>query len=182
MGLSIRNIKKGLKIKIKKCVALLDEEYRGLNYTIYFYENREKLQKEQKNRPDMKEENYVQVLSGQTEIAGITIGEKGKIKIFLFLFGDIKRKPGEVMELIGNVYHEIRHAWQNENNLFQNEEEIAIIDGNLEAYYKLPSERDAYRFQEEQMQKHGNKVLEIFGFNMGCKYELKPEIREAIYS
>ena len=182
MGISIRNLKKGLEIKIKKCIALLGEEYASLNYTIYFYENREALQKEQNNKPDMKTEQYIQILNGQTETAGVTIGEEGKIKIFLFLFGNIKRDPNEIISLIGNLYHEIRHAWQNENNLFQNEEEISTIDGNLESYLKLPSEKDAYRFQEEQMQKHGEIILGIFGFNLKFNYQLKAEIREAIYS
>jgi hypothetical protein len=134
----------------------------------------------------MTEEQYEQILTGQTATAGITIGDKGKIKIFLFLFGDIKRNPTEVINLIGNLYHEIRHAWQTENNLFQDEEEISIIDGNLASYYSLPSEKDAYRFQEEQLQKHGKKILEILGIKLGdnieFRYELKAEIREVIYS
>ncbi|WP_342545388.1 hypothetical protein [Lysinibacillus sp. FSL K6-4013] len=181
MGLNIRNLKKGLEIKINKCIALLGEEYASLNYTIYFYENREKLLKEQKNKPDMKAEQYTQIFNGETETAGVTIGEMGRIKIFLFLFGDIKRDPNEIISLIGNLYHEIRHAWQNENKLFQIEEEISTIDGNLDSYLKLPSEKDAYRFQEEQMQKHGEKILEIFGFNLKFTYQLKPEIRKVIY-
>jgi hypothetical protein len=35
--------------------------------------------------------------------AGITIGEKGRIKIFLFLFDDLKKNPNEVINLIGNL-------------------------------------------------------------------------------
>lgn len=171
-----------MQIKIKKCIALLGEEYTSLNYTIHFYENREKLQKEQKNNPVMKDEQYAQILNGQIEAAGVTVGEKGQIKIFLFLFENLKRDPNEVINLVGNLYHEIRHAWQNENNLFQDEEEISTIDGNFESYLKLPSEKDAYRFQDEQMKKHGERALEIFGFNLKFRYELKPEVREAIYS
>lgn len=182
MGLNLRNINKGLELKINKCIALLDEEYKSLNFTIHFYENKEKLLKERKNKPDMKEENYEQILAGQNEALGVTIGEKGIIKIFLFLLEDIKRNPSEVIELIGNIYHEIRHAWQVENKLFQDEEEISTLDGNLEAYYRLPSEKDAFQFQEKQMQKHGNKILEIFGWgDKTMKYELKPEIKNAIY-
>lgn len=182
MGLSLRNIKKGLEIKINKCITFLGEEYTSLNYTIYFYETRERLLKEQKNKPDMKTEQYTQILNGQTETAGVTIEEKGRIKIFLFRFEDIKRDPNEIIRLIGNLYHEIRHAWQNDNKLYRNEEEISTIDENLESYLKLPSEKDAYRFQEEQIKNHGDKILEIFGFNLKFEYQLKPEIREAIYS
>lgn len=180
MGLSLRNIKKGLEIKINKCITLLGEKYIPLNYTIYFYENREKLHTELKNKPEMKVEPIYTDIKWQTEIAGVTIEEKGRIKIFLFLFENIKKDPNEIIRLIGNLYHEIRHVWQNENKLYQNEEEISTIDGNLESYLKLPSEKDAYRFQEEQIKKHGEKILEIFGFNLKFEYQLKSEIREAI--
>ncbi|MGF9975492.1 hypothetical protein [Viridibacillus arvi] len=180
--INIRNAKKGLELKIKKCLALLDEEYTALNYTIYFYENRGKFLKEQTGKADMQEKQYEQILNGKIEAAGITIGEKRIIKIFLFLFGDLKRDPKEILNVIATLFHEIRHAWQNENNLFQNEEEISTIDGNFESYLRLPSEKDAYRFQEAQMQEHAESILEIFGFNLKCKYILNSEIRDVIYS
>jgi len=183
MGLSIRNLNKELEEKFRKCIALLGEEYSSLNYTIYFYENPEKLQVEQNTKPDMEPEQYMQILNGKTKTAGVTISDKEKIKIFLFQFGDINSNPKEVIDLIGNLYHEIRHAWQNENNLFQNEEKISTIDGNFESYLKLPSEKDAYRFQIEQLEKHGERIIEIFfGFKRKFTYQIKPEIKKAIYS
>lgn len=182
MGLSLRNIHKGLGLKINKCLDLLEKEYKDLNYTIYFYEKPEKLEKERRNKPDLNEEQYNQILAGQNITAGITIGEKGIIKIFLFLYEDVKKNPKEVIDLIGNLYHEIRHAWQAENKMFEDEEEISILDGNLESYYSLPSEKDAYKFQEEQMKLHGKKILEIFGYSYEFKYELNKEIRDIIYS
>ncbi|MCQ0952740.1 hypothetical protein L2I63_03180 [Bacillus cereus] len=187
MGLGIRNLNAGLKSKIKKCIALLDEEYQSLDFTIYFYEKAEKLEKEKGKNPDLKIEEYKQILQGEVPTAGITIGDQGKIKIFLFLFDDLKKNPNEVINLIGNLYHEIRHAWQFEKALFQDEEDIQTIDGNLETYYSLPSEKDAYKFQEEQMQKHWRRSLEIFGINTDgvrkdYEYKLLDEIREIIYS
>lgn len=182
MGLTIRNLNnKFLEIKIKQCIGFLENEYKALNYTITFYEKRGDLTKERKENPNLKEENYEQILSGKTEAAGVTIGDKKEIKIFLFLFNDLKKDPNGVTELIGNLYHEIRHAWQVENNMFQDEEEISKIDGNLEAYLKLPSEIDAYKFQDKQMKKLAPRVLKIFGHQKGIIYELKPEIRDAIY-
>lgn len=182
MSISLRGIKKGLSTKISKCIALLSAEFTSLNYTIYFYESREKFEKEHIEKPEMKDEQYTQILNGVIETSGVTIGEKGKIKIFLFLFDDVKKDPNEVIKLIGNIYHEIRHAWQNEKGLFKDEEELYTIDGNLEEYYSLPSEKDAYRFQEEKMQTYGNEILKIFGFNFGIHYQLKPEIKKVIDS
>lgn len=186
MGLNIRYLNKSLEIKIKKCIALLGEEYMALNFTIYFYESRVKLQKERDNKPDLKKEQYEQILNGEIETAGLTIWEEGKIKIFLFLFQDLKKDPNEIINLIGNLYHEIRHAWQSEKNLYQDEKEVCTIDGNLESYLSLQSEKDAYRFQEEQMQEHGKEILGIFGFRMKesieFKYRLEDEIRKIIYS
>lgn len=184
MELSVRNLNsdKWLKRKIISCIALLDDEYKNLDFTVNFYDKREKLQKERDNKPDLKADTYEQILTGKKEIAGLTIGEKGKIKIFLFKFGNVKSNPKEVISLIANIFHEIRHAWQYNNGVFQDEDEISFIDGNLEAYYSQPSEKDAYLFQEEQMKKHGKKVLEIFGFDIGLKYELQDEVKAAISS
>ncbi|WP_054708124.1 hypothetical protein [Bacillus sp. JCM 19041] len=185
MGLSLINLNsnKSLERKIRKCIALLDDEYKDLNFTINFYGKREKLQKERNIKPDLKEENYLQILAGKYMTTGLTIGEKGEIKIFLFHFGNLKKKPREVILLIGNIFHEIRHAWQFKNGLFQDENEITVIDENPKAYYRKPSEKDAYIFQEQQMKKHGGEILEIFGFLVeGYEFELNDEIKEAIYS
>lgn len=91
MRLNIRQLNKSLEIKIKKCIALLGEEYMSLNFTIYFYETREKLQKERDNKPDLKREHYEQILNGEIETAGLTIWEEGKIKIFLYLISPSHR-------------------------------------------------------------------------------------------
>lgn len=182
MGLSNRNIKNGLKKKIEKCILLLGEEYTSLKFTIYYYPNKEKLQNEQFNKPDMKEENYRQILYGYNEISGITIGEQGKIKIFLFMYKNIEKDPEEIILLIANLYHEIRHAWQYENKLFLGENEVLTIDDNKELYYSLPSEKDAYKFQEKEMQKYSKKILGIFGIHdIYFEYRLKKEIRDIVF-
>ncbi|MDZ4410536.1 hypothetical protein ORL62_21805 [Bacillus cereus] len=80
------------------------------------------------------------------------------------------------------MYHEIRHAWQFENNLFQDEKEIDTIDGDFESYLSLPYEKDAYRFQDENMKKYGEEILRIFGFQLKINYRLADEIRNIIYS
>lgn len=132
----------------------------------------------------MEPEYYDQIINGYIETAGIILIGKGKIKIFLFMFDDLEKNIEEVLELIGNLYHEIRHAWQYENKVFQGEEEFSTNDGNFESYIQLPSEKDAYLFQEEQLKRYWRKILEIFYYkvdkNIEIKYELKPEITKAI--
>lgn len=186
MGLSIRNVNKGLQLKIIKCIELLGEEYTSLDFTLYFYDSRERLEKERLNKSDMADESYEQILTGENEAGGITLGEKGKIKIFLFLFGDVKRDRSEMIKLIANIYHELRHAWQYKNNLYKDEPEISKIDGNFEDYLSLPSEKDAFKFQEKVMQELGDQILEILGIklgeNEGYKYQLMDKIREIVYS
>lgn len=64
------------------------------------------------------------------------------------------------------MYHEIRHAWQFENNLFQDEKEIDTIDGDFESYLSLPYEKDAYRFQDENMKKIRGRNFKDFWFSV----------------
>ncbi|GEM_PF-2447739 len=186
MGLKLRNLNKSLEFKVSKCIALLDDEYRALDFTIDFYKNRERLKQEQKNNPEMSEEQYKQILSGENSTSGITISDLKKIKIFLFLYDKkIETKPSEIILLIGNIYHELRHAWQATNNLYTDEPEISTIDGSFEDYLRLPSEKDAYIFQEEQLDKYQRKILENFGYTVNGEippFRLLDYIREIVYS
>jgi hypothetical protein len=175
--LNIRNnINQALKLKFDKCIDLLDREYKSLNFTIDVYQDRERLEYERANKPDLKEEEYEQILNGEQTVGGLTVTKKRQIKIFLFHYGDLTDVE-EVLHLIGNVYHEIRHAYQITKNLYINDEEFSKLDGNLEYYFGQEAEKDAYKFQLEQMQKNANEVLSIFGINKWVQsYTLKDEI------
>ncbi|MCC5803803.1 hypothetical protein [Rossellomorea vietnamensis] len=175
------NMDQGLRAKIIKCIDLLDNEYKSLGYTIDPYQNRERLIYERNYKPDLNEEEYEQILNGGIVVGGLTQGDKKKIKIFLFVYEDLQTNPKEILHLIGNIFHEIRHAWQIKNRLYQGEKEIGKIDGNLDIYFSLEAEKDAYRFQLEQMQKHANKILEIFNINKRVEgFTLKEEIMKFI--
>lgn len=134
---------------------------------LIFIKNKERLEQEQKNNPQMNDTEYEQILTGENSASGITITDNKKIKVFLFLFEkNIETNPSEIIHLIGNIYHELRHAWQDTEQLYKDEPEISSADNSLEDYLRLPSEKDAYIFQELQMDKHQRTILETFGFKV----------------
>ncbi|KSU85163.1 hypothetical protein GA0061096_1356 [Fictibacillus enclensis] len=183
MSIKLRNLNKELAAKIKRCISLLEDEYKNLDYALFFYDTPKKLQSEQKRNPDLNSEELQQILNGETVTAGITLPDKKEIKIFLFHYDNIISDPRDIIPLIANIYHELRHAWQNENNRFQDEEELSSLDDNIEAYLSLPSEKDAFRFQRNQMQKHMRTVLDIFGLtniSFNQPYDLYPWIKEIV--
>ncbi|WP_158093286.1 hypothetical protein [Gottfriedia solisilvae] len=177
-----KNINPRLKDKIRKCINLLNVEYKELDYTIEFYTTRDQLEKERKNKPDLDDKAYNQIFNGKFETPAITLGEKKIIKIFLFMYDNPETDFDQFIKLIVKVYHEIRHAWQNTNHLYENEPEILDIDANWEEYVRLPSEKDAYKFEEQQMNEHMLKICEIFGSEKGFKYTLHKPIRDIVYS
>ncbi|PEL14304.1 hypothetical protein [Bacillus sp. AFS017336] len=175
------NLDQGLRAKIIRCIDLLDEEYKSLGFTIDPYQDRERLIYERDKKPDLTEEAYDQILKGDIVVGGLTLGDKKKIKIFLFFYEKLNSDPLEILNLIGNIFHEVRHAWQIKNSKFQGEKEIGKIDGNLDTYFSLEAEKDAYEFQLVQMQNHANKILEIFNNTARVeKYTLKEEIMKFI--
>ncbi|MDR6999279.1 hypothetical protein [Neobacillus niacini] len=101
---------------------------------------------EQNKRPSVNAEVYKQILNGKVQPPGLIIQDKRLIKFFLFNLDDIEHENQRKLELVANLFHEIRHPWQFKNNLFEDEEEINNIDENLEKYFNLPSEKDAYLF------------------------------------
>jgi len=177
-----KNINPSLKDKIRKCINLLDVEYKELDFTIDFYTTREQLEKERKNKPDLDEEAYNQIFNGKYKPSAITLGEKKIIKIFLFMYDNPETDLTEWSMLISKVYHEIRHAWQKTNHLYEDEPEILDIDANWEEYIRLPSEKDAYKFEERKMNEHMLKICEIFGTEQRFEYILDKPIRDIVYS
>ncbi|MDX8367209.1 hypothetical protein [Cytobacillus sp. IB215665] len=176
------NINPRFRDKIRKCINLLDVTYKTLDYTIDFYATRERLEKERKNKPDFEDRAYNQILNGEIETSAITIGEKNQIKIFLFMYDNPEINFDQCIKVIAKVYHEIRHAWQYTNDLYKDELEILNVDTQWEEYVRLPSEKDAYKFEERQMNKNMLKICEIFESEKGFDYTLTKPIRDIIYS
>ncbi|MED3861276.1 hypothetical protein [Priestia megaterium] len=177
------NINGTLRIKIIQCIKLLDSEYQSLNFTIDPYPSRERLEYERTNNPDLTPEEYNQILNGEETIGGLLLKDKKKIKLFLFLYDDLDRNPSDILDLVGNIYHELRHAWQTKNNLFQNDDGISKVDGNLEFYFGQEAEKDAYQFQLSEMKKNANKILEIFKVPTRVQsYALKEHIMKFLTS
>lgn len=176
------NLKPKFQTKIRKCINLLDVQYKTLDYTLDFYSTKERLEKEQARKPDLHEKVYSQVLYGESQIAGITLGESKSIKIFLFMYDKPETNFEEFVKLIAKVYHEIRHAWQHQNQLYQNEPSMLNIDASLQEYFSLPSEKDAYAFEEQQINRHMLNICKVYGSEKGIKYTLKKSIRDIVYS
>ncbi|WP_336882269.1 hypothetical protein [Priestia koreensis] len=176
------NINPKLRNNIRKCINLLDVEYKTLDYTIDFYTTRKRLEKEQKNKPDLDNEAYNQIFNGKFKTSAITIGENKTIKIFLFMYRNPETDFEQCVNLIAKVYHEIRHAWQNVNHLYEDEPEILDVDANWEEYVGLPSEKDAYKFEEQQINKHMLKICDIFSSKKAFGYTLYKPIRDIVYS
>jgi hypothetical protein len=176
------NISTRLREKIRKCINLLNVEYKTLDFTIDFYATRERLEKERKNKPDLDDIAYNQILNGKLETSAITLGEKKLIKIFLFMYDNPETDFDQYIKVIAKVYHEIRHAWQSAKHRYENEPEILDVDANWEEYVRLPSEKDAYKFEEQQMNNHMLKICEIFGSEKGFNYTLHKPIRDIVYS
>lgn len=176
------NISPSLRDKIRKCVNLLDVEYKTLDFTIDFYSTRERLEKERKNKPDLDDKAYNQILNGKFKTSGITLGKKKLIKIFLFMYDNLETDFNQYIMVIAKVYHEIRHAWQYVNHCYENEAELLNVDINWEEYISLPSEKDAYKFEEQQMNNNMLKICEIFGSEKGFSYTLHKPIRDIVYS
>lgn len=185
MKLKIRNVnKKGLERRIKKCIQLLDDEHKNIDFTINFYSNPKILKRELETNPVVNQNHIEQILSGETVTAGYILPEQNEIKIFLFHFRNLKRNNNEIINLVGNIYHEIRHAWQYSNNLYLDERKVETIDGNEEDYLRQPSEKDAFKFQDQMMKKYAPKILEIFDISPPAdyKYSMQDWIKEIVYS
>ncbi|MBU8716582.1 hypothetical protein [Bacillus subtilis] len=177
----LKGIDQKLKLKINKCIALLGSEYTSLNFNIEPYETREKLEFERINCPDLTDESYEDILNGKRTIGGVTLKDKKRIKIFLYQYPNL-HLPKEVLDLVAIFYHELRHAWQIKNNMFQeNDAKVISPNENFELYFGDEAEKDAYLFHEEQIRKHTDQIFKIFEFNIPegtMLYSLNSDIRK----
>jgi ABC-type bacteriocin/lantibiotic exporter with double-glycine peptidase domain len=123
------------------------------------------------NNPDMgiKDYNYI-LYNVSYQPPGVCLHEKKLIKLFPFN-NDPSNPAMQKLHSVGNTFHELRHAWQQINGLYIEEAEQKLDSENIEDYLKRPSERDAYEFQEQQMNKNHIKISKIIGFDgVGFKY------------
>ena len=101
-----------LFIQLVRCIELLGNEYKTLNFTLDVYLNRDKLEAEIIKRPVINDEVYKQILNGKVQPPGLIIPDKKLIKFFLFNLDDIENENQRKLELVANLFHEMRHAWQ----------------------------------------------------------------------
>lgn len=70
-----------------------------------------------------------------------------------------KRSVSDLNILLDTICHELRHAWQNDNNVYDNNEYInSFVD--YAAYRKQPCEKDARRYAHMKVYTMNNKERE----------------------
>lgn len=147
------------RIQLRRCIELLGPEYSHLPYSIYVYKDIEEIRREREENPSMSEDAYNYIL-GDPAVAppGVCLHKGKQIKLFPF---NQEESPFPALHSVAFAYHEIRHAWQYENGVFSDEEETIPLGDEYVHYLNKPSEVDAYRFAEEQMNRHMLQIKEI---------------------
>jgi hypothetical protein len=173
-------VKTGISNKLRNqlisCIELLDKEFTSLDFSIIVYETRESLERERHKKPSLPDDFYHQILNGVKKPVGLTIADQNLIHLYKFN-NTYQNKNHEKLELVANLFHEIRHAWQHVNGKFKDEEEIRDIDNNKKKYFQLPSEQDAYQFQADMVNTHRDSIIRIMEMNQGFGiYSIKKEI------
>lgn len=70
-----------------------------------------------------------------------------------------KRSVSDLNILLDTICHELRHAWQNDNSIYNNEKYISSSI-NYAAYRKQPCEKDARRYAHMKVYTMSNKKRE----------------------
>lgn len=167
------------RIQLRKCIELLGTEYTSLPYKIHVYKDINELKSERENSPNMAEEAYDYIL-GNPEFAppGVCLNESKQIKLFPF---NQKESVYPILYIVAFAYHEVRHAWQYQNMLFGDETESIPLGKEYLNYFKKPSEIDAYRFAEEQMNLHMLKIKEITELPKHIEFDFKFDVQTQIH-
>ncbi|PHI49698.1 hypothetical protein B9T64_06875 [Bacillus halotolerans] len=160
--------------KIEKCIKLLPSSIlkECSDFKIVFFTRKEI---EDKLKIDPTNKDYEYILSGNGPGGSVDKDTK-EIRIYL-TYNDIENNIMDTVNFIGNLFHEIRHAWQVNKNKYQDEQVINPYDDYI-AYLNQPSEVDAYTFQLLQMRRQLGKILKIFNYNVPTlpPYNLKDDI------
>ncbi len=160
-----------IRDQLIKCINLLGGEYSELDYTIDVYKTKARLLKERDEAPDLLPEQYNQVLYGEVLPPGLTDEIRRTIKIFYFNLSP--DSPQRDLDLVFNLFHEIRHAWQNTNGLYTDEEGQLNIDSSWDEYKNSPSEKDANEFAISKAMEHKEQIKKIFRLPAKLDYNLK---------
>ena len=142
--------------ELRRCMELLGPEYTSLPYKVYVYRDREEIQTELDENPDMSEEEYDYILNNVAyQPPGVCLHELKVVKLFPFNL-DPSNPAMQKLHSVGSAFHELRHAWQQINGLYLEEAEQKLDSDHIEDYLRRPSERDPYAFQEidEQARDH----------------------------
>ncbi|MBU5345804.1 hypothetical protein [Paenibacillus lautus] len=160
------------RMQLRKCIALLGEEYNSLPYHIYLYKDRLELEIEMHEAPNMLEDSYNTILGNEVAVPiGICLDDIQMIKIFPFNLDDIEIDVIKC-KIIWYVFHEIRHAWQNSTHIYT-EDNIDLNPENIKEYYEHESERDANSFADKMYSSNVEHILRILEVNRGIMIDSK---------
>lgn len=160
--------------ELRRCLELLGPEYMELPYSIYVYKDKEEVISEKENNPNMSIEMYDFILRDTAYAPpGVCVQENKIIKLYPF-----NQKPSQSLKVdaIAFAFHEVRHAWQYNKDLYSGEIESIPSESILD-YLNKPSEIDAYKFAEDQMNAHMMDIKRILQLpsNIGFNYKFDLE-------
>jgi len=156
--------------EVEKCIALLEKDYTDLDVVIEIHTKKSIEREKTSSKPDLSKGEYITILRGSTK-TGVYVHTLKKIKSFPFNYKYNKSEYNEHelpfndlirYNIIFNLFHELRHAWQYQNNkseYLKSKSEDPALD--LMAYYSSPFEEDADKFEIEQRNKHAKAINEI---------------------
>jgi len=166
------------------CAKLLGKEYTSLNITLEAVDSRNKIKSERKENPILSKSEYKSILNEQEEYprAGQYIPSHELIRLYLFNINS-KNTYQYLLEIVATLFHEIRHAWQTRNGMYLDEQESTNLITSLEEYLQQPSERDAFRFQADMMNKYKEDICTIIQMPaVYGEYRLQQHIAKHVYS
>jgi hypothetical protein len=152
--------------EIEKCIDLLHEDYKTLNPTIRVFKNKIAMIPELLKIKSECFDDYKYIMSGNTHAQY----NSNSNLIDIFIFNHLKRYKNKEerrkylkLYIIFNLYHELRHSYQDKykNFKFEKERKHYISYGN--GYKSQWIERDANRFAVRMMEKHRENINEILG-------------------
>ncbi|MGV7116667.1 hypothetical protein [Paenibacillus kyungheensis] len=140
--------------QVRECIKLLGDEYLDLPFQVIIYKDVAEVQKEWENEPNMIDRSYEDVIyHPDTAPPGICTGNPKMIRIYPFNIGvsEISELQELKFGLIYYLFHEIRHAYQYQHELFKDDTIYHPSGEDMVNYANSPAEKDAYKFAEDKV-------------------------------
>jgi len=140
--------------QVRECIKLVGNEYLDLPFQVIIYKDVAEVQKEWENKPNMIDRSYEDVIyHPATAPPGICTGDPKMIRIYPFNtgFSEISELAYLKFSIIYHLFHEIRHAYQYEYELFKDDTIYHPSGEDLTKYANSPAEIDANKFADDKV-------------------------------